>query len=182
MMISPTRNELIANLVSYISLATGLTNEKIIREKQNAPPPLDTYCSILYITDTSIDTANVSIQETIDPLKLSYKFRAKRRYTYSVQFYRSESTNLAKLLMLYHETPFGIQFQQTGLFCVQNIREITENAIVISDNYEQRAVLNMELDVAERQEILVDRVQEVDINLTVDASSVIQETFEVNAV
>ena len=178
-MISPTRNELIASFAGYIRNATGLAEGLVIRGKQNAPAPTDTYCTLLYVTDTAAGLSSKTLtEETQDTLK--YRFNAFRHYVFSVQFYRDNATNLAKQLMLYHETPAGIEYQQTAQFGVKDIVAVEEAAEVISQNYEQRAILSIDLNVNEIQEVIINRVKSVDFTLLFDVNSdTLQENLEV---
>jgi hypothetical protein len=172
-MVSPTRNELLASLVTLINTATGLSKDVIIRGKQNAPVPLgDNYCTLLYVTDIANGTSNITIEDTPDPNLYTYAMRGKRYYTFSIQFYRTGATDLAKLLMMFNETPTGLEFFQTVPYTFRRIAQVGENAQVISANYEERAALNLELTVAETQRIIVNKVSGTTINLTYDNSGV----------
>ena len=180
-MVSPTRNELISELVQYVSDATGLSKELIIRGKQNAPSPIDPYCTILYVTDTPDGTHNIRISAIEDDTtQLDYAMRGKRYYTFSVQFYKTGATDLAKLLMMFPQTPNGLEFEQTSYFNVRKIESVVENATLISQNYEERASLTVELTVGEKQNLIVNRVAEVKIPLTFDSDDVIDKEIEVN--
>ena len=179
--ISPTRNELITSLVDYIELTTGLDRNFIIRGKQNAPVPIGSnYCTLVYVIDAAEGTANINIVPTVDPNLLEYQIRGKRFYNFSVQFYRTGATDLARLLMMAAETPIGLEFFQTVPFSFRRIQQVNENAQVISENYEERAILNLELTVAETQSIIVNKVSGTTINVIYDNDSIIEESIEIN--
>ena len=176
-MISPTRNELLLSLVDYIVDATGLAQAQIIRGKQNSPAPLDTYCSVLYVTDTPNCLISKEITE-FDSQTLQYLLYGERYYSFSVQFYRANATDLAKQLMMYHETPEGQAYQLTGLFTVRDVQQVEEGAVVMSDNYEERAILMLELIVNETQTILVNKVAELTTELNYEyGGEIISQTI-----
>ncbi|MEE9451376.1 MAG: hypothetical protein V3V61_01305 [Gammaproteobacteria bacterium] len=180
-MINPTRQDIITELVDYIELATALPRAQIIRGNQNAPSPTDTYCSVLYVTDTAVGTTNIQLDDnTLDEDKLDYMMRAKRHYSFSVQFYRDGATDLAKAFLMFGQTPAGLEFQQTSVFTIRIIESITEAASVISQNYEERAALTLELIINEKQDIVINRVAEVTINLSLDEGVVLEETIGVS--
>jgi len=180
-MINPTRSELLTNVVDYIELATSLSRDVIIRGKQNAPVPSGSYCTIVYVAGDSDGTSVIKTSEIDgDDTQLDYLMRAKRTYTFSVQFYRDNATDYAKRVMMFHETPTGQEFQQASYFTVNNIMSVSEAAEVLSNNYEERAILNLEILVAERQDLIVNRVAEVTVELKLD--DIIEETIEVKNV
>lgn len=178
--ISPTRDELLADLVTYIAQATGLDTSAIIRGKQNAPSPLNQYCSVLYLTDLQMGTpSKTRTVNDIDDTLIDLVLRGKRQYDFSVQFYRGGATDLAKELMMYYQTPAGVLYEQTSLFSVNRIVSVNENATVMSNNYEERAILTLELIVNETQTIVTSVVEEVDLLLTYDGDSLVERTIEV---
>lgn len=178
--ISPTRKELIMSLVEFISDATGLAFSQILRGKQNAPVPLGAYCTLLYVTDIPWGTPQVIIEENgQDSNLLDYKFKGKRKYNFSVQFYRDDATEYAKLLAMYFYTPWGQVYQQTASFSLNQVNVINETGTVISQNYEDRAMLSIDLIVFERQTITVNRVDIVPIHLVMDGNSLINYDGEI---
>jgi hypothetical protein len=179
-MISPTRNELLANVVEYIALATGLAKNTIIRGKQNAPSPTAPYCSVLYLTDTDDGLSNIDIAVIDgDERHYDYNLRQKRYYTLSVQFYRGSASDLARTLMIFHQLPAGKEFIQTALFSVRRIVDVSEAAAVMSQNFEERAALNFELVLNTFATQVVNNVESVTIPLTFEGDSNISETIEV---
>jgi hypothetical protein len=181
-MVSPTRNEILAQIVAYVKAATGLADGAIIRGKQNAPSPTNSYASVLYISDTGDGTANADVTE-IDgsDTQLNYSLRAKRYYSYSVQFYRDGAADLARSLMLFHETPEGQEFQQTAFFTIRRIVDISESAVLMSNNYEERAALTVELNVNETLTNVVNRTNSIVVNTNFDDGRTINEQNEVIA-
>jgi len=179
-MVKPTRNELLKELVDYTVLATGLPREKVIKAKQNAPSPLGNYCTIQYVTEITSGTANIDISEDVsDATKLLYDVRGKRYYTYSVQFYRIGAADLARDFLMFHNFPAGKEFIQTSLFTFRRINSIDGASIQMSQNYEERAVLNLEIIVAETAQVKVTKVAKVPIDATLDAEATLTTTFEV---
>lgn len=180
-MVNPTRNELITSLVDYIVLATGLDRDVDIRGKQNAPVPVGgNYCTLLYVTDTPDGTANIKVTETLDQDLLEYSLLGKRFYTFSLQFYREGATDLAKIFLMFNQTPQGLEFFQTVPYSFRRIAQLTENAQVISENYEERVILNLELTVAETQRIIINKVSGTSINVTYDDGIVINEIIGID--
>ena len=180
-MVEPTRKELLANLVLYISLLTGLDESVIMRSKQNSPAPLGNYCSLVYVTDTADGLADTTFEEIegFDNI-LNATLASRRLYTFSVQFYRDGALDLAKRFMLGIESPESQIFQQTGLFIVSAIRSITEAAIVISQNYEERAILSLDILVQEKLTQEVNKIRQIDIDVSFDGQDrVSNETIEV---
>jgi len=180
-MVEPTRNELLTNLVVFINLLTGLDDTAILRGKQNAPVPLGNYCSLVYVTDTADGLADTTFEE-IDGFEelLNAKLSGRRLYTFSVQFYRDGATDLAKTLMLGVESPESQIFQQTGLFIVSAVRLLSEAAVVISQNYEERAILSLDILVQEKLTQEVNKIRQIDIDVSFDGQdSVSNETIEV---
>lgn len=177
-MISPTRNEIIKSLVDYIELATGLARDKIIRGNQNAPAPTGSYCTLLYTSDSSPGTSNIDLRD-IDPQTFNYISRSKRNYTYSIQFYRDGATDLAKSLMMFSSMPAGKEFQQVALFTINSIELLSSSSVVMSNNYEERAILSANIIVAETLESLVNKVASIEIDLSSESGTVINEIIEV---
>ena len=166
MAISPTRQELITSLVTYINLATGISVDDIIRGKQNAPSPLGNYATLLYVTDSTYGIDEIVTSENlVDNTQLDYEIRGTRRYSFNVQFFRNRATDFAKEFMQFHRTPAGITFLQQAPYTFRVINQITESAEVVSQNYEERAILVLELWVRERQTVLVNTVCGIDIDL-----------------
>ena len=80
---------------------------------------------------------------------------------------------------MFHETPTGMEFQQTGLFTVESVSNVTESAQVMSKNYEERAIVAFNILVSERQIIEINKVAEVDVNIEFDGNSNLSDTIEV---
>jgi len=180
-MASPTRSELLISLIDYVNLSTGLDKSVIIRGNQNAPSPLNNYCSILYLSDTPIGTHNLkSSVDGIDPNISNVYVRGKREFQYSIQFYREGASEFAKDFILFAETPKGVRFQLSSPFIFNKIDNITQSSSVMSNNYEERAILNLSLLVNENYQNSVNNVDEVIVNL--DYDGIIDETIEVPTV
>ncbi len=179
-MISPTRAELLANIIDYVELATSLDRAKIIRGNQNAPSPVDTYCTVLYVTDIPDGTANINITDhATDDTKMDYSMRCRRNYNYSIQFYRDNATDHAKSLLMFNETPIGKEFQQTSLFTIKKIESVAQTSEVMSDNFEERAIINIELIVSESQNIEINKVASIDIVINMSDTTDIVENLEI---
>lgn len=164
-MVSPTRNELLTNVIDYISLVTGLDKSVIIRGKQNAPVPIGgNYATVIYSTDTQDGTAAISY--TPINQDIMYAIKGKRFVTFEIQFYREGATDLGKALLMGASTPAAEIFFYSSLFTFRQIRSVSESATVISENYEERAILLLDLTIAERQNIMVNRIEKANILVT----------------
>lgn len=165
--VTPTRQELLESLINYTILSTGLSADKIVRGKQNAPVPLGAYCTLLYITDSVNSLAENQLKQLLgNDNQLQNNTRVQRIYTFSVQFYRDNATDLAKAFMLYYQTLEAQVFFETALFNIKNITNITENSNIVNKNYQERAILTVDLYVEENISTLVNKVDEVDINIS----------------
>ena len=179
-MINPSRDGLLKNVIEYVSASTGLVQSDIIRGNQNAPIPTGAnYSTVLYVSSVSDGTVNIEKSANIDPQKIDYKIRGKRFYLFSIQFYRTGAVDLGKELMLYHETPAGEIFLQSALFSVRLVNEITQVSAVVSENFEERATIDFNVIVSETKNLVVNKVASIDVELSFDGNSDIQETFEI---
>ena len=111
---------------------------------------------------------------------IDYTLRGKRFYDFSVQFYRDNATDLAKTLLMYHQTPDGLLYLQTANFLVRRIDNLSEAASVLSQNYEERAALDVQLYVSETQTVTVSKITKASIELIFSEASDITETIEVD--
>ena len=164
--VSPTRNELLLNLIEYTELSTGLSNDRIIRGKQNAPAPTGAYCTITYINHVANGLRENKLSTIVNnDNELTEVTTVQKIYSYSVQFYRDNAADLGMSFMLYYQTLEAQVFFMTSLFTIKSIDNISESGDIVSKNYQERAIMTVDLYVRENIFTIINKVDEIDINI-----------------
>jgi hypothetical protein len=168
-MLSPTRQELVQNLAQYISLATGLTPDKIIRGYQNAPDPMNSFCSFNYVTSSPMGTPKYSYRlDELDDTKINMVISSQRSVQFDVRFHRDLATDLANNFEIFTKSPLAQEYFQTSFFIIENIVQVNLTTILQSRNYEEQALVETYLKINETKTFETNAVAEITINGTSD--------------
>lgn len=179
--VSPTHLELERDLRTFISQATGFAKSKILQGNRPAPSDITTYLSLQYVTDQPIGFPSIDyIDIDGDVENKTCYINGLRKYTYRLTCTIGDRSDLIPLDYLkrvinYASTPNGRQLLNFTNFLPNTFNQINLADSLDSNAYELRSVLDMTILVAETSCITVPNFSEIELYLTYDYGSLLQE-------
>ena len=154
-------------LRGYIATASGLPPENVIPGNEKGPSPRNSYATVLLVDDPAM-AYNVEIPDGTTINNVS-----NRRATYSVQFFRKGAVDYARTFCIYAETEQGLTDQRDAGFFFQAPLDYSRLDDIVGDGYEERAVVELELNYAVTTSQTVVTIDSMDYRI--DYGGIIEE-------
>lgn len=163
----------------FVATASGVDRAKVIPAQDNAPAPDGLYASVkrLEQLNNGIDCQKIrnGDDETVDVI-----LRGNRSILYSVQFYREGSFHAASEMPMFAQSPQGSEaLARLGAVWrgASSVRDLTA---LISNNWEERASIDIRIGTTIKKTQTVNAVTSVDITVSDGAEQDLTNDNEVN--
>ena len=154
------------NVRAYVAQGSGLAPKWVIPAEEMGPVPDEPFASVRIINDVQVGYAMDIETESVDGSVILYQ-RIYKSAVFSVQFYRKGAKVRAHRFAAWIQSPFSQEYE--GLYCFSpqppfDIRNLSE---IITDDWEERAGLDLSLDYTADYRYDTGRIETAD-DLTTD--------------
>ena len=173
-MLAPTATTLEDAVMGYVALGSGLKRDtNVLSGNENGPAPNDLYASVLLIRSRSDGMPSDRATQTGSIQSLT---EAAVQDRYSVQWYRKGARDAAQRFRLWTASPEAQEYMdRVGLAFVRT-SEVRQIDSIISDAWEERAGLELDIGYIQSLRQDVQEVQTVPIEIRSETNT---ETVEV---
>lgn len=145
-MIAPDSETLGKAVQSYVALGSGLDRDLVIRGNQKAPAPVESYATVLFMTDLQhgfVWTTESQTDAQATDGRLSVSVFDSSTVDFSVQFFRKGAHDLARRLRTWCRSPFGIEAAERRNLTFFDCGPVRQLDDVVSAAWEPRAGLDL---------------------------------------
>lgn len=103
-----------------------------------------------------------------DPTKVIITIRSQRSVQFDVRFSRDGATDLANLFEVFTKSPLAQEYFQESFFIIQDIQQVNLTTLLLSQNFEEQALVETYLKVDQENQYETNAVSEVSIDYTTD--------------
>jgi len=183
-MVEPTTQSLERIIRAYVAEGSGLDPENVIPGNENAPSPNKLYATVLLIDDSEIGTNQeiVGDADDMNNFKAPVTTLGSQVARYSVQFYRPGAIDACKAFRKYKSTPLGKLFLQGNNITLKLGSEIQRIDAIISDEFEERARIEIEVRYQDSLVQSLDTIGTVNVDVCYEDSGnlIIEEEVQIN--
>ena len=179
-MLSPTTKALERDVRAWVAAGSGLEGKRVLRGKDRGIGPAEPYATVLLITQRPEGQAWVQYEPSEDVL-LDATTVSSDSYEYSVQWFRTSARDRGRRFRLWAESPAGIiAAAERGLTLYRSseLRQLNE---VLSEEWEERAGLELLMGHLSTVTSPVGIVEGIDIGVTSEADEEIVKIDITNA-
>ena len=175
-MISPASQLLDRAVRAYVAAGSGISRRNVIEGSRSTPSPRVVYATVKLIADLPqgfVWTTNERNGIVLDTMVFE-----SSTLDYSVQFFRAGAYDAARQFKLWAKSPMGIQEAERRGLTLIDVSGVTQDDAVVSEDWEQRAGLNLTLGIVSTLveqpgvggsleiDLCYDGVDPIDISLT----------------
>ncbi len=171
---TPLQLDLERAVRAYVAAATGIPSERVIPGNDNHPAPNMLYATVLFMNRQK-NGLDALYAQKVDG-NVNYAVRGSRVVNFSVQFYRSPAVfDAAEALIGFSDTPQGqLILGQLGLV-FKDAGDAKNLSKIMSDQFEQRAQVDLSFSVAETEAQIIPSIVSADIGILEESGSKIIE-------
>ena len=161
MTLAPTTQTLERAIRSYVAEGSGLAPGSVIPGNAQGPAPTGPYGTVVLISE--IADGHTWTNDAADDNGIEQTVYESVTASYSVQFFRADAYDRARQLRVWAQSPtgkYGADRRGFSFYSTSSVRQISE---IVSEEWEQRAGIDLDVGIVTRAIHAVDSALTLDI-------------------